>query len=288
MKAVIFGANGQDGFYLDQLLRKNKVESIGVSRKGDWILGDVANRSFVEKIIKDTQPHYIFHLAANSTTRHEVVFENHETISTGTLNILESVKNHSPNSRVFISGSGLQFVNKGLPIKETDAFEASSPYAFSRIHTTYMARYYRSLGISTYVGYFFNHESPRRTERHVSKMVTEACKRIKMGSKEKIILGDISVKKEWTFAGDVAEAIWTLVQQDTVHETVIGSGKAYAIQDWLETCFAQLGMNWQEHVEQRANFTPEYSILVSNPGTLKGLGWEDKVDLKSLASLMLK
>jgi GDPmannose 4,6-dehydratase len=118
-------------------------------------------------------------------------------------------------------------------------------------------------------------------------MIAEACKRIRSGSGEKISLGDISVKKEWTFAGDVVEGIWLLVNQNTVTEAVIGSGKAYSIQDWLEVCFEIIGKDWKEHLDKTPNFTPEYSTLVSNPTTLKNLGWKPKMDLEDLAKLML-
>lgn len=120
MKALIFGATGQDGHYLTELLHKEKIKVVGVSRSSGDVNGDVSDYSFVESQIKYLQPRYIFHLAANSTIKHDALFENHETISTGTLNILEAVKRHSPDSRVFITGSGVQFKNIGKPIKETD------------------------------------------------------------------------------------------------------------------------------------------------------------------------
>src|SRR5262245_60137585 len=123
MKALIFGANGQDGFYLTQYLQQQHVEVIPVSRRGTAILADVADGAVVQQLVGAHQPDYIFHLAANSTTRHDALFENHASISTGTLNILESVKNLSPASKVFISGSGLQFRNEGLAISEHDPFE---------------------------------------------------------------------------------------------------------------------------------------------------------------------
>ena len=119
----------------------------------------------------------------------------------------------------------MQFVNQNKPIKETDAFEARDPYSVSRIHSVYAARYYRRLGIKTYVGYFFNHDSPRRTERHMAKKIAEVVKRVAKGSTEKLEIGDSSVIKEWTYAGDVVKGIFTLVQQDTVLEANIGSGK---------------------------------------------------------------
>ena len=101
MKAIIFGSNGQDGFYLNQLLLQNEISVICVSRKNAAIFGDVSNYSFVEGLIKREQPNFIFHLAANSSARHSLLFENHATIETGTLNILESVKLHSTHSKVF-------------------------------------------------------------------------------------------------------------------------------------------------------------------------------------------
>src|ERR1700761_4457624 len=109
MKALIFGANGQDGYYLNEICLKNNIETITVSRSdGNWIKGDIADYAFVEELVKKHRPELIFHVAANSTTRHNALFENHATISTGSLNLLEAVKLHSPQSRVFITGSGVQ------------------------------------------------------------------------------------------------------------------------------------------------------------------------------------
>ncbi len=287
MKALIFGANGQDGYYLSELCRLKGIESIGVSRSGDWARGDVSKYEQVDQLVKMHSPNYIFHVAANSTTRHDTLFENHKTISTGTLNILEASKIHSPDSKIFITGSGVQFENRGMPISETDNFEANSPYSVARIHSVYAARYYRSLGIRVYVGYLFHHESPFRKANHVSKMIALAVKRIADGSKENIELGDISVKKEWTFSGDVAKGIFTLIDQDTVFEAVIGSGVAYSIENWLEQCFGLIGKNWRDYVRIREGFTPEYKCLVSNPRTINSLGWFPSVGLQELAKMMM-
>ena len=289
MKAIVFGINGQDGFYLKQLLENQGITCVGVSRSdGNWTQGDVVNTNFVEALIKQQQPNYVFHLAANSTTRHEALFENHHTISTGTLNVLEAVKNHCPNCRVFISGSAMQFKNNGLPIDENTAFEGSSPYSVSRIQSVYAARYYREkFGIQTYVGYFFNHDSPFRTERHVNQKIVQAALRMAAGSKEVLALGNIEVQKEFTFAGDVAAAIWTLVQQKGVSECVIGSGKAYSIAQWLDICFTQLKLDWHTRVQLHDNFQAEYHILVSNPARIKSLGWTPIIGIEALADMML-
>ena len=143
MNALIFGANGQDGYYLSQLCREKGIAAVGVSRKGKWVHGDVVRYEDVERLIREYAPGYVFHLAASSTTRHDALFENHETISTGTLNILEAVKRHCPDAKVFVTGSGVQFKNTGNPISENDEFEGNSPYSVARIQSVYAARYFR-------------------------------------------------------------------------------------------------------------------------------------------------
>jgi len=290
MKAVIFGISGQDGVYLKALCQKGQAEVIGVSRSDDaeLVVGDVADFSFVEALLREQRPDYVFHLAANSTTRHEALFENHKTISTGTLNILEAVKRHCPGSRVFITGSGVQFQNRGLPIAETDPFEASSPYAVARIQSVYAARYYRRLGIKAYVGYLFHHESPLRKESHVCKLIADAAKNIRDGGCKRIRMGDVSVRKEVGFAGDIVEGIWTLVNQDALFEATIGTGEAYSIEEWLAACFSRIGEDWRKHVDvSEEPFRIEYQTLVSNPATINQLGWRPKVGLHALAEMML-
>ena len=156
MKAVIFGVKGQDGYYLSELLRLKGIDIVGVSRFGiDGVRGDVSDTVFVKDLIKAHQPDYIFHLAANSTTQHSALFENHEAISRGTLNILECAKLFCPQAKIFLSGSAMQFKNEGLPINEKTPFEAKSPYAVARIHSVYAGRYYRDVfGLRVYVGLF--------------------------------------------------------------------------------------------------------------------------------------
>ncbi len=287
MNALIFGANGQDGHYLGGICKAQGITPIGISRSGEGIRADVASFEQVQELVKSCSPAYVFHLAANSTTRHDALFENHETISTGTLNILESVKVHSPQTRVFLAGSGLQFRNAGKPISERDPFEASCPYAIARIQSVYAARYYRSLGLRVYVGYLFHHESPLRKPGHVSSKIALAAQRIAAGSQEKLELGDITVEKEWTFAGDVAGAMLTLVRQDSVFEATIGSGTAYSIKDWLEQCFGVIGKDWRDHIRLQEGFVAEYPRLVSDPSTIRSLGWSPEVDLPELARIMV-
>jgi GDPmannose 4,6-dehydratase len=287
MKALVFGAGGQDGHYLDALLRQEGIEAVGVSRSGPWRRGDVAKRADVDDAIRALRPDYVFHLAARSTTHHEAGFENHETISTGTLNVLESAYRHAPDARVFITGSGVQFHNTGEPIDEASPFEASSPYAVARIQSVYAARYYRTLGLRTFVGYLFHHESPLRKPSHMSMRIALAAQRIARDGHGRLEIGDTSVVKEWTFAGDVVQAMLSLVRQDKVSEVVIGSGEGHSIAEWLERCFALADLSWRDHVDLVPGFAVEYGRLVSRPDKLRALGWSPAVSFAALAEMLM-
>ena len=288
MKALIFGANGQDGYYLSESCRNRKIEVIGISRNGPWINGDVSSTECVENIIKAHKPEIVFHLAATSKTNHESIYENHESIGKGTINILESCRMFSPGTRIFITGSGLQFINKGTPISEKDQFDHSSAYSIARNYSVYLARYFRKLGLKTYIGYLFHHESPLRGPNHISQRIIQAVSRIAEGSNELLDLGDISVMKEWSYAGDIAEGIITLMGQDDIFEAAIGSGQAYSIERWLEECFRLINLNWKDHVREKKDYIPEYKILVSNPSTINSLGWKTTTSISTLAEIMLR
>lgn len=285
---LIFGSSGQDGYYLRMLCEKKGYTVIGVSRsEGDWIRGSVSDKALVYDLIKKYQPYCVFHLAANSSTSHDIIYENNETICNGSINILEAVYTCSKHTKVFLSGSGLQFVNTGLPIKETDDFFAGSPYAAQRIFTTYLARYYRTLGVQAYVGYFFHHDSPLRADRHLNIKIVKAALRIKGGSNEKISIGNIDVIKEFNHASDMMEAIWILVNQESVFETVIGSGKGYPIGKWIEVCSEILGFDVKQFVEIKQGFNSEFESLISNPITIMSIGWKPAYDIVSLAESII-
>lgn len=290
MRAIIFGVNGQDGPYLAASCKRRNIDVVGVSRSGavDEI-GDVSDFGLVESLVRAHAPDYIFHLAANSTMRHDALFENHATISTGALNVLEAVRRHQPSCRVFIPGSGVQFLNCGVPIAETDPFDATSPYAMARIQSVYAARYYRRLGVKAYVGYLFHHESPLRQAQHVCKKVVDVARRVRQGSSVRLRLGDISVRKEVGFAGDIMEGLLTLVMQDSVFEATIGTGVAYSIEAWLDACFTLIGKDWHDYVDVGIDgFKAEYAVLVSNPATINALGWSPKVGFSEVAAMMME
>lgn len=286
-KAIIFGASGQDGYYLGCLLEKEHVEFLRISRHDGNVKGTVGDFEFVKAQIVSYQPDYIFHFAAISTTRHTALFENHEAICTGTVNILEAVRLHCPNAKVFLSGSAVQFKNEGQPIDESTPFEPSSAYAVSRIQSIYSARYYRDyFGLKVYVGYFFNHDSTLRTEKHMNQMIISFVKSISHGAKGKLEIGDLYAKKEFNYAGDMMRAVWLLINQDKAYEAVLGSGKVYSILEWLEYCFNKIGKDWKDYVIKKEGFISEYQILQSNPVLIKSLGWQEEVEFSHLADMM--
>jgi GDPmannose 4,6-dehydratase len=286
MKAIVFGSNGQDGYYLSKLLLKEGIDVIGISRSNNLNFVDISNYDAVSNLVINVLPDYIFHLASISKTSHNFLFENKKTISDGTINILESVKNYSPHSRVFISGSGLQFENNNNPINESDAFIANDAYSLLRIQSVYAARYYRSLGLKVYVGYFFNHDSPRRTDTHLTKIIFDGAKRIANGSDEKIEIGDLNAQKEYTYAGDIVEAVWKLVNQSKFYEANIGSGICYSVRDWLKICFEGFGLDFEKFVVHKSSYISPYSKLVSNNRLIKSIGWEPKISINQLFQLI--
>jgi GDPmannose 4,6-dehydratase len=287
-KAIIFGINGQDGFYLNQLLQQNQIEVIGISRSaGAWMQGDVGDRSFVESLIKSNQADYIFHLAANSKVNHELLIEHQSTIVNGTLNILESVFQYSPFARVFITGSGLQFVNDGNPVNEKNEFIARDAYSLARIQSVYAARYYRSKGIKAYTGYLFHHDSPLRTQQHLNRKIADAAKAIAAGKEYSLSIGDVTVEKEFGFAGDIAAGIFHLLRQDNLFEACIGTGKAYSVERWLELCFNSIDKDWKNYVQINNEYVADFRKLVCDPSAINATGWKAATDIEELARLML-
>ena len=287
LKALIFGISGQDGFYLSSLLKEKGIEVIGSSRT-QGIKGDIGDLFFVEYLIKAYSPDYIFHLAADSSTKHQYLFQNHNSISTGTINILESCRIYSPESRIFLAGSAMQFKNDGSPISESTPFSASSPYSLARIHATYAGRYYRDFfGMKIFTGFLFNHDSPLRSESHINQKIVKTAQRIKAGEKLKLEIGSTEVRKEFNFAGDIVEAIWTLVNQDQITECVIGSGTSYSIREWIESCFSIVELEWKDHVILLDKFVPEYQNLVSSPDLIRSIGWDPQISFENLSQRMM-
>lgn len=288
MTTLIFGAKGQDGQFLARRLEREGQPLVRVGREYEGQAFDIGDRGSVADLIADVRPTHVFHFAAASTTRHEALWENHHAISTATANILEACRLAAPDSRLFLPGSALQFRNEGRPIDEDSPFEASSPYSASRIHMAYLGRYFRKkFGLRVYVGYLFHHDSALRSEAHVNQKIAQGARRIAAGEIDTVACGDLSVEKEFNYAGDVVEAMLTLMSQEVHFEAVLGSGREHSLAEWAELCFGLVGLNYCDHVVATPGFQPEFKRLVSNPSRLKSMGWRPQVDIARLAEIMV-
>lgn len=277
--AILTGSNGQDGFYLQELLKREGVEVTCVPHGSGIKFSDPA---MVDDLIASTRPDFIFHLAANSTVHPSAAQQNHEVIADGSFNLLESVLRWVPDCRVFLVGSAYQFKNEGVPIKETDPEDTTSVYCAARVYGRMLANAYRSMGLSVHYGILFHHESPRRGEKHLSQKIAQAAR-----TKTKIEIGDMRVVKEWTHAADTVEAMWTLVNQQRIWEANIGTGVGHSIEDFAEACFAAVGLDYQEYITTTLGYTAPYRSLTCDPSRIFRTGWKPRHGLEYLAEQMV-
>jgi GDPmannose 4,6-dehydratase len=287
---VIFGAAGQDGRYLRAAHRRRGDRVLSFSRTASDEVAhlDVGDRAAVTEVIASERPRVVYQLAAASTTRHEALWDNQSAIVNGTLNVLEAIWSHCRETTVVVAGSALQFRNRGEAIHENDPFEADSAYSLARIQATHAARYYRGRGVRAHVAYLFHHDSPWRRPPHVSARICQDVAAIARGTGTDVEVGDLSVEKEWGYAGDVAEALVTLAAQSEVFEAVVGTGEAHSIGEWVERCFFHAGIPSAGRIRTREGFRAEYGRLVSNPETVRRLGWSPRVSFDELAGAMMR
>lgn len=289
MNAIIFGHTGQDGWYLTKLLKQKGIQVYGVSRSKTDLKCSLDEYDKLVEVLTDIKPDYIFHFAAISTTKHEYLFDNHRTISTGVLNLLEATRISCPHTRIFLSGSGLQFVNDGHPLDEECLFDATSSYSVERNYTYFLGKYYRNkFNMNVFFGFFFTHDSPKRSEYHMTQKIASAAKAAARGENKKLFIGDLEVRKEYLYAGDAVNAIWILVNQDKYYDVVIGSGVDYSIRDWVSKCYGIVNLDWRDYIVSDNKFIAEYKRLISNPTRLYKMGWQPQVDFNTLATLMME
>ena len=288
MNAIIFGATGQDGRYLTEILAHAGLAVTGVARHGGDVPLDVSDVPGVRQLIRRLHPSYIFHLAATSNIRYEDLWANHASISTGTLAILDAVKQECPGARVLLAGSAHQFINRGEPLNENAELDYSDPYTVARHHSLFAGRYFRKLGLKIYFAYLFHHDSPYRSNHHLTMKIAEAAARSAQGSADKLTLGDIDAQKEFNFAGDTVDALWRIINQEAHFEYVVGSGVSYSIRNWVELCYSHVGLDWRQHVHINDRFSSTYRRIVSDPQLLQGLGWKPRTDLSSMCEIIME
>ena len=310
--AIITGVTGQDGSYLAEHLLSSGYRVIGLKRRTslistDRIDGIFNNNNFhleyfelddpgvIYRLIKKYNPQEIYNLAAQSHVR--VSFDNPvsttNTIVNGTLNLLEAIRNTDSNIKFYQASSSEMFGdNPEVPQNELTRLSPASPYSCAKVYAHHLVRNYReSYGLFACSGILFNHESPRRGETFVTRKITMAAARIKLGLQEKLYLGNLHALRDWGFAGDYVKAMHMMLQHEKADDYVVATGKAYTVQQWLEEVFKNAGLSVEKHVEIDSRlFRPhEVPHLLGDYTKAKEvLGWEPEVSFKKLAKLMYK
>jgi GDPmannose 4,6-dehydratase len=315
-KAFITGITGQDGSYLAELLLSKGYEVHGIIRRSSTFntdridhlykdfhdpeariflyYGDLSVSGQLQDLIYDIRPDEIYHLGAQSHVR--VSFDMPEytgdVTGLGTLRLLEAVRKTEIKARFYQASSSEMFGAAPLPQNELTPFEPQSPYATAKVYAYYIVKNYRkAYNIFGCNGILFNHESPRRGETFVTRKITRAATRIKLGLQEKLYLGNLEAKRDWGFAGDYVEAMWLMLQQDHPDDYVIATGETHSVCEFTEKVFQKLDLDYQKYVEiDQRYFRPAEvdALLGDSTKARKILGWQPRVNFDQLIEMMIE
>lgn len=307
--ALITGVTGQDGSYLAELLLSKGYHVIGMKRRTSLICTDrinhlLANPNFelmygslndagcFYRIFASRKIDEFYNLAAQSHVKvsFEVPEETVDSITIGTLRILECIRIMQPQCRFYQASSSEMFGdNPESPQNENTRFMPASPYACAKVFAHSLTRNYReSYGIHASSGILFNHESPRRGETFVTRKITLAAARIKLGLQNEIRLGNLEAKRDWGYAGDYVEAMWLMTQYPTPDDYVIATGETHSVRELLESAFdyAELDPYKYLKIDHRLMRPHEVPLLLGDPTKAKNvLNWEHKVKFKDLVKM---
>lgn len=308
--AMITGITGQDGSYLAELLLEKGYKVVGLKRRTSLLATDRIDHLFdnpmltleyyslhdattLYRLLKKHKPQEFYNLGAQSHVRvsFDVPVETTDTIAMGTLKILEAVRHVDPDIRIYQASSSEMFGdNPEAPQSEATALQPASPYACAKVFAHNICRNYReSYGLHISSGILFNHESPRRGETFVTRKITLAAAKIKLGLQDKLYLGNLDAKRDWGFAGDYVKAMWLMLQQDVPDDYVIATGETYTVKQFLHKVFEIAGLDVEKYVEiDERLFRPhEVPLLLGNATKAKeAIGWKYEVNLDELARMM--
>jgi len=314
-RALITGITGQDGSYLAELLLSKDYEVHGLIRRSSTFntdridhiytdphdpksklflhYGDITDSGQLTNLVYNIQPEEIYHLAAQSHVR--VSFDMPEftgdVTGIGATRLLEAIRRSRIKTKFYQASSSEMFGNAPPPQNEETPFRPRSPYAAAKVYAYWMAKNYREgYGMFTVNGILFNHESPRRGETFVTKKITRALARIKLGLQEKLYLGNLDAKRDWGYAPDFVEAMWLMLQQEAPDDYVIATGETHSVRDFLEIAFGYVGLDWKDYVKiDQRYFRPlEVEFLQGDIAKAKEkLGWEPKTRFKELVRIMV-
>src|SRR5881409_167185 len=273
-KALITGITGQDGSYLAELLLSKDYEVHGIIRRASTFnteridhlyqdphingvrlflhYGDISDSTNLIKLLYRIQPDEIYHLGAQSHVRvsFDIPEYTGDVTGLGTVRILEAIRETGVQTKFYNASSSEMFGSAPPPQNETTPFLPRSPYAAAKVYAHWMTVNYREgYGLFACNGILFNHESPRRGETFVSRKITKAVARIKLGRQEKLFLGNLDAKRDWGYAIDYMEAVWLMLQQKEADDYVIATGETHSVRDFLDETFGYIDLDWTRYVE---------------------------------------
>lgn len=315
-KALITGITGQDGSYLAELLLSKGYQVHGLIRRASTFntdridhlyrdvhdpeakvflyYGDLSVSGQITDLLHDVAPDEIYHLGAQSHVR--VSFDMPEytgdVTGLGTVRLLEAIRKTGIKAKFYQASSSEMFGAAPPPQSESTPFQPQSPYAAAKVYAYYIAKNYRqAYNVFASNGILFNHESPRRGETFVTRKITRAATRIKLGLQEKLYLGNLEAKRDWGFAGDYVEAMWLMLQQDRSDDYVIATGETYSVREFAEKVFEKLDLDYKKYVDiDKKYFRPtEVDVLLGDASKArKTLNWTPKIGFTQLIDMMIE
>ena len=315
-KAFVTGITGQDGYYLADLLLKKGYEVHGTIRRSSSIntsridplianyqssgqlrlyYSDLLDSSSLNSLINNILPDEVYNLAAQSHV--SVSFKNPifttQTGTLGSLSLLEAIRNAEKPIRYYqASSSEMYGGGEVTKLDENSPFDPKSPYAASKVFAHNMTKIYRdSYELFCVNGILFNHESPHRGETFVTRKITRAATRIKLGIQKKLILGNLEASRDWGFAGDYVEAMYLMINHKKPDDWVIATGETHTVREFVEKTFDYLELNWEEYVETSEKYYRPNEVdylLGDSSKAKKDLGWSPKTNLDKLVEIMVE
>lgn len=315
-KALITGITGQDGSYLAEFLLNKGYEVHGLIRRASTFntdridhlyrdfhdpdarmylhYGDLSVSAHLTNLLSDIEPDEVYHLGAQSHVR--VSFDTPEytgdITGLGTIRLLEAIRKTGIKARFYQASSSEMFGAAPPPQNEQTPFQPQSPYAAAKVYSYYVVKNYReAYNIFACNGILFNHESPRRGETFVTRKITRAATRIKLGLQDKLYLGNLEAKRDWGFAGDYVEAMWMILQHDRPDDFVIATGETHSVREFVERVFEKLGIDYRKYIEiDERYFRPtEVDVLLGDSTKAqKILGWKPKTGFDQLIDMMIE
>jgi GDPmannose 4,6-dehydratase len=307
--ALITGITGQDGSYLAELLLAKGYRVVGIVRRSsttpyeriahlvdkvELLSADLLDQTSLVDALAQTMPDEIYNLAAQSfvaTSWLQPVLTG-EFTALGVTRLLEASRRVVPQARFYQASSSEMFGQVlETPQRETTPFYPRSPYGVAKVYGHWITVNYReSFGMYAVSGILFNHESPRRGLEFVTRKVTDAVARIKLGTLSELKLGNLQAHRDWGFAGDYVDAMWRMLQLDRPDDFVIGTGTQHSVQQLCEEAFSYVGLDWRQYVKMDTRFMrpAEVETLVADAAKARRvIGWEPQVDFRALVRMMV-